>query len=154
MMRRAIHAIKYYHRKDLIPPLAHGLAGELEKAANYRLEAHSWVLVPVPMPAMRKLFRGYNQAELIAIALGKELSLPVRTDILKRHHSPLRQVRTGARSERVHNQRGSFMAGESPRGMHIILVDDVTTTGATLGEARRTLLAEKAVNVLAVTLAH
>lgn len=153
-IRRAIHAIKYYHRKDLISPLAYELAKELEKADSYRPTADSWVLVPVPMPAMRKLLRGYNQAELIALALGKELSLPVRTDILKRTRSPLRQVRAATRNERTQNQKGSFATVKNPSGMRIILVDDVTTTGATLQEARRTLLADKAEGVLAVTLAH
>lgn len=154
MIQRAIHAIKYYHRKDLIPPLAHELARELEKTDNYRLTPGRWVLVPIPMPRLRKLFRGYNQAELIALALGKELSLPVRLDILKRARVPLRQVRTATRSERIRNQKGSFMTHENPAGLRIILIDDVTTTGATLDEARKTLLAQKAVNVLAATLAH
>lgn len=134
--------------------MTHALAKEVEKTNGSRLQTDNWVLVPIPMPTLRKLFRGYNQAELIAIALGRELSLPVRLDILKRKRSPLRQVRTATRSERIHNQRGSFRAQENLTGLRIILVDDVTTTGATLDEARRTLLAKRAANVLAVTLAH
>jgi ComF family protein len=150
VIRQAIHAIKYYHRRDLIPPLARALAEEAKKIPAIG----SYTLVPVPMPAMRKMLRGYNQAELIAEALGRELSLPVNCAVLKREHSPARQVKAGTRGERMRNQRGSFATGESPAGMRIILVDDVTTTGATVEEARRVLLSEKAADVLALTLAH
>lgn len=106
------------------------------------------------MPGKRKLLRGYNQAELIAISLGKTLSLPVRSDILLRTKSPRRQVKTANRNERMENQKGSFAVKGDPTGMRIVLVDDVVTTGATLEEARKTLLRKKAANVLALTLAH
>ena len=149
-----MHAIKYYHRKDLILPLVDALASEFKKTNAQLLMAHDWILVPVPMPTTRKLVRGYNQAELIASALGKRLSLPVRTDILKRARSPMRQVKTKTKSERAQNQKGSFVATKDLSGMCIIVVDDITTTGITLEEARKTLLSKKAANVLAITLAH
>src|SRR5512133_696738 len=62
MIRHAIHAIKYYHRRDLIAPMIWAVVPEVRKIPN--LDAYT--LVPIPMPALRKLSRGYNQAELIA----------------------------------------------------------------------------------------
>lgn len=149
-IRRAIHSIKYYHRRDLVLPLVRATKEKVRGIPG----VESYILVPIPMPPMRKLLRGYNQSELIAYALGRELSLPVRPDILKRTRSPLRQVQTATRTERMQNQKGSFAVKGDLSGLRIMLVDDVTTTGATLEEARRVLLSKKAANVLAVTLAH
>lgn len=150
VIRKAIHAIKYYHRRDLVQPLSAHLAHEMRTIPNIS----DYVLVPIPMPRIRQLLRGYNQAELIAEAVGKELSLPVRYDILKRVRSPERQVKTVSSAARKENQRGSFTANEKAAGLRIVLIDDVTTTGATLDEARTILSRKHARNVLAAALAH
>ncbi|MFA5132458.1 MAG: phosphoribosyltransferase family protein [Candidatus Paceibacterota bacterium] len=167
LIKKIIHAIKYYHRKDLITPLTRAAALELKSSSfpllassfqsstsSFKLSASSWTLVPIPMPRLRKYLRGYNQAELIAKALSQELSIPVRTDILTRSRTPKRQVQTHTRGERLYNQHNSFATATPPLGMNIILVDDVTTTGATLTEARNTLLKQGAKKVIALTLAH
>ncbi len=98
--------------------------------------------------------RGYNHAEIIAKEISKITSFPVSTNILVRARSPKRQVTTATRSERLNNQRKSFKVCGDVKDMNIILVDDVSTTGATLDEARRVLLQYGAKNVQAVTLAH
>ncbi len=154
MIRRAIHAIKYYHRRDLIEPLIHALALELQ-TNNSRISSHDdWILVPVPMPKVRKLLRGYNQAELIANRLGKEMSLLVGRSLLTRSRYAARQAKVKTRSGRLLNQKGAFLTTCDLSGKHIILVDDVTTTGATLAEARKALLLAGAEEVMAVTLAN
>lgn len=150
LIRRSIHAIKYYHRRDLVPPLAQALADEMKKIPDFE----KYVLIPIPMSRMRKLMRGHNQAELIAQHVGKELSIPVDTTTLKRVRLSGRQVKTQNRKERLEKQKGSFCAAEDLSGIHVILIDDVTTTGATLREARKVLLSSGAANVLAGTLAH
>lgn len=153
MIRRAVHAIKYYHRRDLVEPLTHALALELQ--ANTCVLPHgNWILVPVPMPKLRKLLRGYNQAELIACVLGKELSLPVNNSLLARSRYVARQAKIKTRTRRLLNQKGVFSTAGNLSGKHIILVDDVATTGATLAEARKTLLLAGAEEVVAVTLAN
>ena len=154
LIKRAIHAIKYYHRKDLVEPLANGLAQEITKNDSYDLAKHEWILVPVPMPLLRKYMRGYNQAELIAQELAYKLSLPIRKDLVTRVRTPKRQVTMRSRSERLKNQHNSFMVAGDVNGLRILLVDDVTTTGATLHEVRRILLKAGARNVRAVTIAH
>lgn len=147
VIKKSIHAIKYFHRKDLVEPLTQELANEIGVA-------NKCILVPIPMPRIRKYMRGYNQAELIALSLSKKCSLLIRTDLLIRIKSPRRQVTTKTKSERLENQHNSFKVINSVKDMNIILVDDVTTTGATISEARNTLLKAGANNVKAVTIAH
>lgn len=155
LIKKAIHAIKYFHRRDLVEPLTTLLATELKSEfANPSPLVDNWILVPIPMPSLRKYIRGYNQAELITKALAKQCSIPINTTILTRLHSPKRQVITKTKNERLRNQHNSFKVTGDVRNMQIILVDDVTTTGATLIEARKALLQAGATTVRAVTLAH
>lgn len=152
MIRRAIHAVKYYHRRDLVGPLTRALALELQTSTY--MTRKDWILAPIPMPKIRKLLRGYNQAELVADRLGKELSLPVDYSLLIRSRYAARQVKIKTRAGRLLNQKGAFLATVDLSGKHIILVDDVTTTGSTLAEARKVLLSAGAEMVIAVTVAN
>ncbi|MDB5260622.1 MAG: amidophosphoribosyltransferase [Candidatus Nomurabacteria bacterium] len=155
LIRNSIRKIKYYHRKDLIDPLTDELAKEILNEANgYRLMANDWTLVPIPMSRFRKYMRGYNQAELIATSLGEKCNIHVDHSVLKRSRSPISQVHTRTRSERLKNQNNSFKVCKDIKGRNFILVDDVTTTGATISEARKQLLKTGAREVLAVTIAH
>ena len=149
LVRRAIHAIKYFHRKDLLEPLSKELAHELSQE-SYK----SYTLVPIPMPRLRRYMRGYNQAGLLAEILSKKTSLPFRCDVLVRTHNVARQVRAKERSSRLKNQRGSFRVVGTVENMNIALIDDVTTTGATINEARKMLLQAGARTVKVFTIAH
>jgi ComF family protein len=106
------------------------------------------------MPRLRKLLRGYNQAERIAEELSRLLDIPVRTDLLIRTHASRRQATITTRAERLKNQIGSFESEKSAKGMNLLLIDDVATTGATIEEARKVLLRSGAESVRAATLAH
>ena len=152
-IKKIIHAIKYFRRKDLIEPLTRELIQELKRAI---LPPHitKWTLVPIPMPKLRKYSRGYNQAELIAREISKQCEMSLDINILTRKMSPKRQVKTTNYSERIKNQRNSFTVVKNIPNLHIILVDDVTTTGATLSEARNSLLRAGAKEVKAITIAH
>lgn len=170
LIKKAIHAIKYFHRKDLISPLARELAKEMKNkneelrtedslressvSRNWKLETKNSLLIPIPMPSLRKYMRGYNQADILAKELSKECNLPYDATTLVRIKSPRRQVTAKTRGERLKNQHNSFKVMKDVKNLNIILVDDVTTTGATLGEARNTLLKAGAKSVKAVTLAH
>ena len=147
--KKIVHAIKYFHRKDLIEPLVSHCVKIIRQDTSY-------VLIPIPMPALRKYTRGYNHTEALAEALGKKLSLRVQKNILLRNSdtSKKRQVQTRSRGERLRNQHNAFRVATSVSGMNIILVDDVTTTGATLLEARKVLLQSGASSVEAFTVAH
>lgn len=147
LIKKIIHSIKYFHRKDLILPLTSILAEEMNT------KNITGVLVPIPMPRLRRYMRGYNQSREIAAILSKHCSLPV-DNLLKRTYSPDRQVRMKSRGERLMNQKDSFAITKIVDGIDIILVDDVTTTGSTLREAKRILEKHGARRVRAVTLAH
>ncbi len=153
-IKKIIHAIKYFNRRDLIEPLTEKLAKEIRMTIGNKPSSNSWILIPIPMPTFRKYMRGYNQAELIARSLEKQCQLAVSTDILARSHSLRRQVTARTRNERMKNQHNSFKVIKTVKNMNIILVDDVTTTGATLQEARNVLLRSGAKDVKAVTIAH
>jgi ComF family protein len=93
------------------------------------------VLVPVPLAASRQRQRGYNQSECLARALAPLWRVPVRVDLLVRSRSTETQTRLTP-DERVRNVHGAFVAGAAARsalrGAHVMLVDDVVTTAATL----------------------
>ncbi len=127
---------------------------ELEMTENFA----SPVLVPVPTSYKRKLRRGFNPSEFIAENLSRSgLALPVIVKALRktRETKPQKEL---SRSARLSNVRGSIEADpgstEKIRGRNIIVVDDVATTGSTLGEARRALLSSGAKKVLCLALAH
>ena len=109
-------------------------------------------MIPVPLGARRLRSRGYNQSERIAAALGACLDLEVRTDLLQRVRETPTQ--TALTPEARHaNVAGAFGA-ESLTGLHLVLVDDVFTTGATLAAAGTALIAAGAARVEAVTFAR
>jgi ComF family protein len=109
-------------------------------------------LIPVPLGARRARERGYNQSERIAAALGRRLGLPVRTDLLRRTRETRTQTALTPEARRA-NLAGAF-AGEDARGLALVLVDDVFTTGATLVAAAETLRAAGAASVDGVTFAR
>jgi ComF family protein len=123
---RLVHALKYEGWFALARPMGEALAGaarELAGGREHRLE-------PVPLPASRRRERGYNQAELLARALGARLGWPVGAS-LSRDDATRRQVRLG-RDERRENVRDAFHARAAPADGHpVLVVDDVLTTGAT-----------------------
>ena len=92
-------------------------------------------LVPVPLSPTRLRERGYNQSELLAAALATHWSLPVLDDVLARTRHTETQTRLTP-GERLRNVSGAFRAPASARhvlrGAHVVLVDDVVTTAATL----------------------
>lgn len=89
------------------------------------------IIVPVPLHWTRKWNRGYNQAEIIAQALGNELGVPVRTDILerKKHTTTQTKLRVEDKAKNVNNAFSIKKKNENFN--HVLIVDDVFTTGAT-----------------------
>lgn len=128
------------------------------------------ILIPIPLSIKRYRERGFNQAELICKELIKinetrnGLNLKLENNILVKTKETEHQARIKERNLRLKNLSGSF-AMENNRGdlkqnidliknKNIILIDDITTTGATLNEARKILKQNGARKVIAFTVAH
>ncbi len=135
---------------------AKGLAAWIGRAGAEFLAAADYI-VPVPLHRWRLFKRRYNQAALLAQALGEIAEKPVLVDALQRLRPTPIQGHKG-RKERQENVRGAF--GFNPRysniikGKTVILVDDVLTTGATVNECSRVLLKAGAETANILTLAR
>jgi ComF family protein len=148
-MARAVHRLKYEDRPDLSRPLGRLLA----QAAATVLAQMPGALVPVPLHEARFRERKFDQAALLAVALGEVTKRPVQEGWLARTRSTPRQVGLSD-SEREQNVAGAFRASAAVAGQSVVLVDDVFTTGATAREASRALLDAGATSVFVVTLAR
>jgi ComF family protein len=114
------------------------------------------LLVPIPLHPRRLRERGYNQSELLVKSIlnnDANQLFKFSPDVLVRVRETKPQAKKEARSARIQNLRGAFNSNRV-LGKKIILVDDVTTTGATIEEARNVLLAAGARSVRAYTVAH
>jgi ComF family protein len=147
----AVHLLKYSDRRSAAAALAGLMRKALSNASEY-LKAD--MIVAVPLHPARKRERGYNQAHLLAVHLSKALDKPAPENIVKRARHTKTQTKLN-KQERRENVRGIFEVKrpEMVQGMTLILVDDVLTTGATIGSCARTLLDAGAAKVLALTAA-
>jgi len=124
-----IHALKYYRRPEVGVQLGRELGHKLKDHPTLS-DLHG--IVPVPIHPARRHERGYNQAEKIADGLAEVLGLPVFNRALRRTSFTGSQTKK-SRIERVDNVRKSFASDKGDfAGQHLLLVDDVITTGATL----------------------
>lgn len=146
VLRAVIHALKYDGRRSTAPRLA-----ELMKKQGAHLVAGADCAVPVPLHPARERERGFNQADDLARGLG----LPVAR-VLRRVKSTMPQVDLSADARRT-NVAGAFSCSGGaldPAFRVVLLVDDVTTTGATLEACTRALKAAGAREVRALTAAR
>jgi ComF family protein len=148
-LRRAVHRLKYRSRRAAAGALADLLRFPVTQLGPLAPEL---VVIPVPLHGERLRERGFNQAEALAAPLADALGRPLRAAVLRVRATPT-QVGL-SRAQRRANVRGAFAASETLAGQAVLLVDDVTTTGSTLGSAAAACLAAGAVTVYAVTLAR
>jgi ComF family protein len=128
---KIVHALKYQGWSAVAAPMARRMA-----ALRFPLdvERERAGVVPVPLAASRLRERGYNQSERLAAGLARLWNLPVRDDLLARTRATKRQTRLtpGERQRNVAHAFRSLADRGSLRGLHLVLVDDVVTTAATL----------------------
>lgn len=151
-LRHLIHLFKYEGRPDLAPDLARYLAACFGGAEWEALAPCIEAIVPAPLHAERLRQRGYDQAALLAQGLSTRTRIPIRQDLVARTRFTRAQVGLNA-AERQANVQDAFSALSSCAGLHILLIDDVYTTGATLAACAQTLHDNGAALVCALTLA-
>ena len=148
-LRSIVHAIKYEGRRSLAAPLARRMRIRCRWVLD---DAH--LVIPVPLHASRRRERGFNQA----IDLSRELGLPV-VRALRRARATASQTGLSA-PERHQNMHGAFALSRLPwrasavAGRIVVLVDDVTTTGATVEACAKVLKGAGAREVRALTAAR
>jgi ComF family protein len=143
-LRAVIHALKYDGRRSLAAPLA----ARMRERSDGLLEGVD-MAVPVPLHWRREWERGFNQAEALAMAIGVPVSRALRRVRATRSQTELPS------SQRHRNVRHAFAltGAAAVRGRIVLLVDDVSTTGATLADCARVLKAAGAREVRALTAA-
>lgn len=105
------------------------------------------LIIPVPVHKSRRRERGYNQAEALAVRLGKALHLPVRSDLLVREKKTIAQKELGP-AARQHNLEQALRVKQPLTGLkRVLVVDDIYTTGSTLQACTRALQAAGAEKV-------
>lgn len=130
-VQRVVHTMKFHSNSELCLLMGRQLGLELLRSGRFD---DVELLVPVPLHWWRRLQRGYNQSELLCRGIAEVMPRPVVTGAVVRHRYTRQQSLQRA-SRRAANVEGAFSLrhGERLAGRHVLLVDDVLTTGATLG---------------------
>jgi len=150
VIRQAIHQLKYRNLRALAVTLANLLQDYLVTSP-----VPGEVLVPVPLHQKRARERGYNQPSLLAKELGKLTSLPVVDDCLIRQRHAPPQTKTPTVDERRSNVANAFTCRDHRlRDKQVLLIDDVSTSGATLNACAAALKADGATSVWGLVLAR
>ncbi|MHB1417782.1 MAG: ComF family protein [Chloroflexota bacterium] len=148
-LRQAVHRLKFSGERYLADPL-----GDILATAWQQCPLPAGTLIAVPLHPKHEAERGYNQSVLLARRVGHLLDLEVSEGQLRRVRETPPQMGL-SRAERLHNVEGAFAwVGETPCPQHIILVDDVTTTGATLAACAKALRKAGARRVSGLVLSH
>ena len=150
VMRQAIHQLKYRNLRALAQPLT-GLLQDYLVTNPVPGE----VMVPVPLHQKRLRERGYNQSSLLAKELGKLINSPVVDDCLIRQRQAPPQARAATVEERRNNAADAFSCRDRRlQGKQVLLIDDVSTSGATLDACATVLKANGATSVWGLVLAR
>lgn len=152
LVRKLVHEFKYGHQRHLRHPLAEWLG---ETMSDSRLRGRRFdLIVPVPLHPARERERGFNQATLLAELLARRVAVPLR-GVLERIRYTTTQTAYD-RAERMENLQDAFRLRKNMnvRELHVLLIDDVLTTGSTLSECARVLKEAGAISVHAATAAR
>jgi ComF family protein len=152
ILRQALRRFKFHGTYGL----AHPFSDMMKELISPLLSSYkeNGILIPIPAHEKSKLVRGYNQAELLAQNLSRKTLIPVNTFALRKVINTKSQTSLSG-SERIFNVKNSFSVSnpDAVRNKKILLVDDVTTTGATLSEAARVLKQAGALEVAGLVIA-
>ncbi len=162
VIRKMIWALKYRGVRavgDRFGALLYDyLTEDLSEISLLNGSDNNFLIIPIPLSSARQRERGYNQATAIARGFANRggKNFLIREDILSRPRDTGSQTEIKERAKRLKNMQKAFAVKDSNlvKGKQIIIIDDVTTTGATLADARRALERAGAKTVLGVAVAH
>lgn len=162
LMKKLIWNLKYSNKRDIATILAVPLYDELIEELSERKLFSGFanpLLVPIPLSKSGMKARGYNQSALIVkalVELDSNTTFQAKYDALEKTKETTKQAKIKNRKKRLSNMKNAFAIknAEAIRGKNIIIIDDITTTGATITEAKKVLLKAGAREVIAFTLAH
>jgi ComF family protein len=142
LMQHLMHRFKYKGNKELGLQLGKMMGDQLQRSGLFNADA----LIPLPLFPVKEKKRGYNQATLLCKGIAESMNIPVMDKVIIRPQHTDTQTKKG-RIERWKNMEGKFVLADPDaiRNKHVLLIDDVVTTGATLEACGNELL--KAGNV-------
>jgi ComF family protein len=151
-LRKLIHQLKYRGRKEVGLFLGRHFASEVQGSGFF---SDAEVVIPVPLHPSRERKRGYNQSYYIARGISDVLGIPIDTRSLYRTHTSDSQTHK-SRLERWQSVEKAFAlrGTQDLEDKHILLVDDVITTGATLEACTQVLLSVPGTKVSIAALAY
>lgn len=153
-IKKLIKSLKYSRKIFLAKDLSYLLTDFLFKE---NIAGDTDFIVAVPMYGIKKFFRGYNQAQLLAEEISKIIKKPVLKDVVIRKKYTKPQFNLN-RQQRYKNLQNMFCINKKYsaviKNKNVLLIDDVATTGATLNECSKTLKENKVQKIVAVTLAR
>ena len=150
LLQHLLHGLKYQDKKEIGTYLGHQLGQDM-KQLNWQESIDA--IVPVPLHPKKQAIRGFNQALIIAEAMSDVLHIPTYADAVKRNRFTETQTQK-TREERMLNMEGAFEVNNPAKieNKHILVIDDVLTTGATLEACAKALLAVNGVRVSIATI--
>ncbi len=150
LLQHLLHGLKYGGKKETGTWLGRLLGRELKMTDGACVPD---MVIPVPLHKNKEAKRGYNQSRLIAEGIADVLGIPVADDVLVRVRDTESQTRK-SRTERVNNMADAFALKHKEKliNKHILLCDDVLTTGATLEACALALLQEDTVKISLATI--
>lgn len=150
LIQHLVHQLKYKGNKDIGIYLGEMMGRSVQKSGRYK---NIDVLIPMPLYPDKERKRGYNQAAVICEGMSKTMNVPVYYNVLLRRRPTETQTKKH-RTQRWQNVEDSFIVNDEHTiaGKHVLLVDDVITTGATLEASGALLLQTKGLQLSIATL--
>lgn len=150
-IQRLLHAIKYHGQKELAEHLGSLYSQDLK---DHMTHDPVEMVIPVPLHRNKLKSRGYNQSEWFAKGLSKGLYAEMRTDLLDRVADTATQTKK-KKYQRWENVEGIFKLNEAKQlaNRHVLLVDDVITTGATIEAACQELMKVEGIRISVASIA-
>jgi ComF family protein len=153
-LKDIVHQMKYHNRWPLAEMLADRLlAHETVKGVISEMPTRDSRIVPVPLYHWRQVSRGYNQSEVIARRIAKKCRIKLAHPVTRLRHT---ETQTHlSRTKRIENLKDAFALTNARcvKGKHVIVVDDVMTTGATLQAVGRVIQDAEPASLCAIVVA-